>query len=356
MSRDSVVLQVGGKRIERFLSYTVESDLYTADDAFSLELAHPETEIKRGQRCELYVNGVLELTGIIDKCSRSYGKGGLTYTVEGRDLMGLLVDAYCEEFVSVQDYKLSQLAELLLKKIPFINRSNVEYQENVVGKLKGKTKTVDTPLIGYLDTPQKVSQIEPGMTVFEVLRNYAASRGLMFFAKPDGTFVFGRPKAGGEPSFSLTCTKSGIGNNVLDGSESDDISKRYSKVIVIGQQQGQDDFLMDAGQVTTQGEVVDKDFPFYKPFVAVDNNDSQSPALHARFLLEQQRHEGYQLSYTVQGQSQNGRNWQINELCRVKDEVLGIDGVYLIYGRTMELSRAFGTVTRLKLGTPGVVI
>ena len=356
MPLDNVTLQIAGQRIERFESYTVEADLYTADDAFSMELAAPEIEIKRGQRCELYVNDTLELTGILDKRSRKYGKGGsLVIRTEGRDLMGLLVDSYCEEFVTVQGKKLSELAAMLLKTVPFINRKQIQYQENIVGKLKGKKKAVDTPLVGYLDTPQKISQIEPGMTVFEVLRTYAASRGLMFYALPDGTLVFGRPKAKGEPMFTLTCTKSGIGNNVEEGEEIDDISKRYSKITVLGQQQGQEDFGMDATKITTKGVVEDKDFPFYKPFVTRDNNDSQSPALHARFLLEEQRHQGYQLHYKVQGHSQNGKNWQINELCQVHDEVLGIDGVYLIYGRTFERSRTDGTTTRLKLGPPGLV-
>lgn len=356
MPPDNVTLQIAGQRIERFASYSVEADLYTADDAFSLELAAPEIEIKRGQDCRLYVNDTLELTGIIDKRSRKYDKSGsLVMRIEGRDLMGLLVDSYCEEFVTVQGKKLSELAAMLLKTVPFINRKQIQYQENIVGKLKGKKRSVDTPLIGYLDTPQKISQIEPGMTVFEVLRTYAASRGLMFFALADGTLVFGRPKAKGEPMFTLTNTKSGVGNNVLEGEEIDDISKRYKTVTVIGQQQGQEDDGMDATKITTKGVATDKDFPFDKPFVTRDNNDSQSPALHARFLLEQQRHQGYQLHYKVQGHSQNGKNWQINELCEVHDEVLGVDGVFLVYGRTFDRSRSEGTITRLKLGPPGLV-
>lgn len=357
MPVDTVTLQIDGRRIERFLSYTIEADIYTADDAFSLEVAHLESAIKRGQKCEVYVNDTLELTGIIDRCSKRYDKRGLTCRIEGRDLMGLLVDSYCEEFPTIEGKKLSELAELLLEKVPFINRKNIEYQENIVGKLKGKKKTVDEPLIGFMDTPQKLSQIEPGMTVFEVLKTYAASRGLMFFAKPDGTFVFGRPKAKGEPAYELICLKSGIGNNVLEGEEIDDISKRYSKVKIVGQQQGREEFGLDAGKVNSPpGIVEDPDFPFYKPYVATDNNDSQSPELHARFIMEQQRHQGYQLHYTVQGHSQQGNNWQINELCKVRDEELDVDQQLLIYGRTFIRSRAAGTTTRLKLGEPGLVL
>jgi len=41
--------------------------------------------------------------------------------------------------------------------------------------------------------------------------------------------------------------------------------------------------------------------------------------------------------------------------CKVHDEALGIDGVYLIYGRTFERSKQDGTFTSLKLGPPGLV-
>lgn len=356
---DSVALAIDNTHIENFLSYKIEADIYTADDAFTLELANPETAIKTGQRCELYVNGQLELTGISDRRIRRYDKAGLKLTVEGRDLMGLLVDSHCETFPTVQGKKLKALAEMLLKDIPFVNRMPVIYHDEAAqirGKLKGKKKTVDNPLAGFQDTPQALAHIEAGMTVFEVLRTYAASRGVMFWAMPDGTMVFGKPRATGEPQFSITMSRDGSNNNATHAEETDDISKRFSRVTVLGQQQGQDDFGMAADKILTKGIAVDAAFPFRKPFVTKDNNDAQSPKMRARFLLEKQRHEGYQLAYTVPGHSQNGRNWQINELCRVKDDILGIDGVYLIYGRTLELSRQTGKTTTIKLGPPGLIM
>ena len=354
---DSLALQIDGKRIENFLSYKVEADIYTADDAFNLELAKPETVIKTGQRCELYVNDQLELTGISDRRVRKYDKGGLKLTVEGRDLMGLLVDSHCETFPTIQGKKLKDLAEMLLKDIPFINRMPVIYQDEAAqirGKLKGKKKTVDNPMAAFMETAQRLAHIEPGMTVFEVLRIYAASRGLMFWAMPDGTMVFGKPRAKGDPQFSITMSRDGRNNNATSCEETDDISKRFSKVTVLGQQQGHNDIA--ATDISSGKTAVDDSFPFHKPFVTKDNNDAQSPKMRARFLLEKQRHDGYRLTYTVPGHSQNGRNWQINELCRVKDDILGIDGVYLIYGRTLELSRQTGKTTTIKLGPPGLIM
>lgn len=348
---DNIELRVGSMVIKNWLSYTVEADIYTADDAFSLELAHPETDVAAGKRCELYVNGTLELTGIIDRVNISYDKSGEKLRIEGRDLMGLLVDSYCEEFFTLEGSTVKSLAERLLKNIPFINRKAIVYQEDFAGRLKKKGKSSGESSVSLIDAPQNFSQIEPGMTVFEALKQYSASRGMMFFSLPDGSFVFGKPREKGKPLFSIVCTREGTENNVLEGEMAHDISKQYSKITVIGQQQGTDS--TESDQVNTKASVTDSSVPFRKPMVVKDNNDYQSPALHGRMLMEKARHEGFQLCYTVPFHSQGGRNWTINELCTVKDEVLGIEGTYLIYGRTLELSRQ-GSCTRVKLGRPGV--
>lgn len=179
---------------------------------------------------------------------------------------------------------------------------------------------------------------------------------MMFFYVPDGRhgkFVFGKPRNGGKPLYYLYTRKSDPGgNNVLEGKRVRDISRRYSKISVIGQQQGMDDF--GADEINAEDVVTDPEFPFDKPYVATDNNDAQSPRLRAQMMMERMKFDGFQLEYRVAGHSQNGRNYRINEMCRVIDEHFGIEGDYLIYGRTFELSGQ-GTFTTLKLSVPGVV-
>lgn len=344
---DKISLRVGNKSVEHFLSYSIDADLYTPADAFSMELSAPSTEVAGGMRCEVWVNDRKELTGLIDRVTRRVTKSGTTLSVEGRDLMGLLVDSCCETFQSVKSKSLKELAALLLPTVPYINRKSIVYQKSVSGKAKTTTD--------LLDEPQKITQIEPGMTVFDVLKAAAVARGLIFYSLPDGTLVFGRPKAKGEPAFALQMIESGVGNNVIESELSEDISRRYSKITVMGQQQGRDEFGLDATKIKTKGAKLDADFPFYKPFVQRNNNDDISPALQARLLMEKGRKEGWQYAVTVGRHSQNGKNWSINELVRVKDEKQGLDGVYLIYGRTFSLDKNMGPVTRLKIGQVGLV-
>ena len=351
---EKIELKIEDMSIKHFLSYQVDADLYTAADAFHMELSDPDIKITAGMHCWLKVNGQLELTGIIDKVQRKVNKSGVSLAVSGRDLMGIAVDSCCEKWGSVSGKTLQQLAEMLLGNVYALNRIKIEYQKNVVGKLK-KSKKVGGGFLSGIDTPQKISQIEPGMKIFEVLQTYAASRGMLFYSLPDGTFVFGRPMTKGEPSYTLILRKDGIGNNVIESDVINDISRRYSKVTVVGQQQGQD-FFDSATKINSPlGVAIDADFPFHKPYVTKNNNDSVSPQQHARMIMEKHRWEGLQLHYTVARHSQDKTNWTINQLCRVKDEAQDIDGVYLIYGRTFELSKDAGPITRLRLGLPGRV-
>jgi prophage tail gpP-like protein len=322
-----------------------------------MELANPETDITAGMRCDLFVNGKRELTGLIDKVHRRVHKNGVSLAVAGRDLMGLLIDSYCERWLTLSGKTLKGLAEMLLKDVPFINRKAIVYQENIIGKGKGKKKASGKGgSIFAHDAAQKIAQIEPGMTIFEVLKTYSLSRGLLFYCLPNGTFVFGRPLAKGDPAFNLQLLRSGTGNNVIESDVMNDISKRYSKITVVGQQQGSQSIFAASGINTkTATAVVDNTFPFYKPFVPTDNNDSLSPKEHARMIMEKHRREGRHLHYKVGRHNQDGANWSINELCRVKDEAQGVDGVYLIYGRTFEMNKKDGPTTKLKLGEPGII-
>ena len=54
---DSVELKINDVVVEHFEKYTITADLYTAADAFSLQLANPGVTITPGMTCELYING-----------------------------------------------------------------------------------------------------------------------------------------------------------------------------------------------------------------------------------------------------------------------------------------------------------
>ena len=107
--------------------------------------------------------------------------------------------------------------------------------------------------------------------------------------------------------------------------------------------------------VNVKASADDPDFPFRKPLVVQANQDAASPGRLARHLLDRERAKGWTLTCKVPGHSQAGRNFAINAMARVEDEILELSGDYLVYGRTFEMSRDGGTTTEIRLGRPGVL-
>ncbi len=340
---DRVSIIISGREIADFFSYRVESDLFAAADAFSLELADPDLAIASGSRCFLKVNGRTELNGIIDRVSRSYEKGRRTLTVEGRDLMGLLVDSYCTTYPDLQDIELKELAAQLLKDIPFIKGVRVIYGKG------SKNRAVELSK----EEEFEYAQIKPGQTVFDVLKEKALSLGMLFFSLPDGTIVFGEPATGGKAEFFLTNTRQGSHNNIISASLTDDISRRYSSVTITGQVQG-DDF-MGPGEHNVEAFLPDPAFPFAKPFVAAVDLDSQDPRAYARILMDGQRFDSWLLEVKTHGHAFNGRVYQVNQIYHVVDQLLGINADLLCYGRVFEKDKDRGAFTTLRLSQPGVL-
>ncbi len=340
--QDTIALEVAGKRIENFTRYRVESDLFKAADDFSMTFEDPGVDIDPGARCRVFVNGVLELNGIIDQVRAGYGHGRTELSVSGRDLMGLLVDSHVGIGQTDQEIELKALARDLLADVPFINRKAIIYGKGHKAAVKEQSDSFEL----------EKAQREPTATIFDTLSRHARERGLLFWCQADGTFVFGKPVRTGKADFKLVNRMDGAGNNILSCDRIRDISGRYSRVTVIGQQQGEDDF--GEADINQTAVATDPDMPFFKPYCAVMGQDLSDPAAYAAMILNGQRFAGFGLEVDVAGHSQAGKNYQANTLCHVDDEYFGYRQLFFVSARTFVMGRR-GVITRLRLSEPGVV-
>ncbi len=334
---DNVELLANGKRIDRFKSYEIERDMYTADAAFNIEIGRSDYDVQAGDRIALRLNGEIVMNGIVDRRTREYDKtAGRTRRIMGRSIMGIVVDSYCEEFSTLKNKTIGQVARIILTEIPYAKRAGIVFADNA----------------SSLDVSREFTQLEPGMRAFDVLAQCAISRGLLFYERGDGTLVFGRPKGRGETAFSMI-VKDGVNESKIKSAILDDnIASRYSKVTVIGQQQGADN--IDASEINILGSATDDDYPFYKPYVEVLNEDAETPKKRARMILERMRVASHRVTYTVSGHSQAGKIFDVDQLCAVNDEELGIQEDLLVYSLSMTMNKDVGQVTTLRLGRPGV--
>ena len=342
----SISLIIGGREIRDFSRYQVASDLFCAADAFSVELADPSIKVARGARVQLKVDGKLELTGLLDRRRKRVDKSGVTYSLEGRDLMGLLVDSYCLDYPDQgKKVDLKELTHKLTADLPALRGVNVHYSKGD----KSRAVVVERR---EKDSDSDYKQIKPGKTRLEVLTEQAHAQGCLIYALPDGTICYGEPATGGKPVGRLVLRRAGRGNNIISAQGTDDITRRYSQVTVIGQCQGEDEY-GDSTKWNSSATVSDKSFPFFKPYVARLDNCRNASA-YARLLLNSQRFESEQLEIKAPGHSLLGATYQVNAVYQIDVEDLEIKAPMLCYSRTFELGKD-GETTTLRFSPLGVL-
>jgi prophage tail gpP-like protein len=335
---DTAEIIIGEYRYSRFKKYRIDSDLYAAAGAFEFELyPDPAVTVKPGDRAQVFVNGYLEMTGIIDKVSVGYDTSGRSINVSGRDLMGLVVDSYCEEWRTMSNLNLVKAAERLLKNVPYANRLQIEADETATRR----------------DAKKPFLQPAPGDKIFDVLKEAAASRGVVFYAKANGSLCFRKPTGRGTVLMNITRRSGEPNTYIIRGERQRDYSERYSKYTVLTQEQGLDED--SPPWINAKASVSDKDVPFFKPFVESMQEDGGSVRKRADMIMEQRRAKSDSVKYSVKGHSQGVYNWAVDELVRVDDDELDVHCDMLIYSRTFELSRQ-GITTELTLGEAGLVL
>lgn len=329
---DDVVLTIDGKAYRKFTSLDVDANIYQAAGQFDAEFSRRNAQgITTGSRAVITVNSIQVFDGIVESVQKGISKESDTVTISGRDIMGLVVDWCVERFQTLRNKTLAQVAGEYLRLIPFVKNIPIVFVD-------GADK---------LDVAQEYVQPSPGQTVFDLLNGIASARGINFYMRPAGTFVFGKPKGFGS-------VPSTIGpHNSLSLDFSDDISQRFSRVTVYGQAQSSS--LLGASQLGKKATVNDTDLAVEKPLVIETGMAGVSVSKQARMILEQQRFNGWQLRYTVRGFSQMGRPWQPDTLCSVRDYRLPYIGQCLVYGRRFSLRKSQFT-TSLTLGKTGVSI
>ena len=336
---DVVSVQLKDKEIINVTEYEITSDLYEAEDSFSITLGEYEIEPTRGELAVIYINGKRELTGVVENIARGFSSAGLMLSISGRSIMSFLTTNHVKKGFSTNKLTLKQIADKLLVDIRKIEGfgalfKNVTYQDGADNLDKD---------------PKDKRQIEAGSSIFEVLDETAKRRGLMLFDTPDGGLVFGKPKAAGEAVFKIQNSREGC--DVISGEYSEDVSGLYNDFLIITQTDSD-----KPEKVNARGtfEAPSETLPFKRQYVLSIDEDEKTPKEKARAIFEAQQSEAFKLSYSIPSHAQNGTNYRINELIDVEDSILNTAGTFLIYGRTFSRSVGGGAVTSLNLGLKGV--
>ncbi len=329
MNRDEVILLVRNARVDKFVSYTIDADLYSPEGSFSFE-CDSKYDVNKGDTCQIFVNRVCVMAGIIDTVQRSLSRNGPKMNIDGRSVAAVLADSSVTKFATLPT-TLPQLVERLVRDLPFLSRKDFVFKS---GSDKVKVQ-------------RKFIEVSPGDSVFDVIKKAANSQGYLFWASPEGELVFDKPVEHGKADFKIHAFEDGSEMDYIEGSVSETINEQHSLIKVIGESQDDNDIKYVAASVKND------DFPFYRPLV-VNWNENEGPAKKtAELQLATEKAAAIQLEYTMPGHSQNGIPWTINAFCDVEDHYNGANGAYLIKRRTFTLDRNEGKRTKLELQPGG---
>lgn len=326
--KDEVIVAVKSARMDRFVNFTITSDLFAPEGNFSFE-ADPRYDVSVGDLCSIFVNRKIVLAGIVDTVKRSLSKQGPSLSFEGRSVASILTDSCVTKF-STLPTKIDALAERLVRPLPFIGKKDFVYNG-------AKKESVS----------RKFVEISPGDTVFEVIKRAANSQGYLFWASPDGKFVFDKPLVRGEADYKIHALEDGSEMDYIEGSVERTINGVHSEVKVVGESQDGDDIKY------VMATAKNGDMPFAKPLV-VNWNENDGPAKRtAELQVAVEKASSTRLEYTLKGFSQNGKVWQINKFVDVRDDYNGVEDAYLVKSVTFTLDRQSGMRTKLELQPGG---
>jgi len=329
---DEIKLLVNGKELKNYLSYNVAQNIYEAESTFSFK-THLDSDlsktVKTGDLCKIVVNSVDVFNGIIDSAPINYSNDGVVRDIQGRDLMGLVVDQYVQSWKTFKNKTLSEIAIELLREVPIVSKQAISF-ENGVESLN---------IVGDDINP------EPGQTVFEVLNNIAFSRGVVFYIRNDGTFVFSKPIKTQKKSYSFIVKKGertyANKSKIISAGYANDSREHYRNIIVV-------DNSKSSKKATS---FVDETAPTNKTLVVL-RNDGTSIEETGKNIINQQRFNAKGIRYTVSGHSQNREVFLPGKTASIKDDLLLANDSYVLYGVTYRLDKQTGITSELLFSIP----
>lgn len=312
MRPDSVRVIIGIYEFTELESMEIVSDLYDPAGSFRIVLGQQVTA-KSGTPVLVYINGIKELTGIIGPVKESMTSTSHTWTVSGKSMIGLVERYYVTDWMNPPK-TLAEAAKKYLEAIPYVK---------------------DLPwTIESVDHSKSHARLDVGDTAFSLLNEFAQNRGLLFWAKADGSIVFGKAAGKGEADYTLD------GRHITKRDRTEDVSKLHSEIIIVSDS--------DDGhrKFTAKNPSVELKVPFVATY---NGSDSEGMEKQANEYLRQEKMQAFQLEYDVSGFSLNGKNWAINRRVAVHDDEFGIDDTYLLRTRTFSYTREGGSTTSLVL-------
>lgn len=330
---NTVTLTIGGTDYAGWKSVRIEAGIERAARSFEVEVtdrfpgdATPMRSILPGDRVEVRIGSDLVCTGYVDARPIEYDATGYNIRVVGRSLTADLVDSSAD---NDGGQWLNQTPAHIIQALA------QQYGIAVVTQAAQGDPITD-------------HQIVQGETVFESMDRVAQARQILITDDENGRLVLASAGSAGKAGTALV-----LGENIMTGACGYDYSEVYGEYIVKGQKSGDDD-LFGEGVAQSQGKASDHTITRRRTIIIRQQGQADNKTAGERAAYEAKlRHaKAQEARYTVAGWRQgDGTLWRHNQLVRISDDLIGIEGEWVITETNYTLDR-MGKVTELVVLPP----
>ncbi len=337
----SMLLRVNGSPFDNFLSGSVNIRLDVLCNTFSFVMVRSETDplpFKLGDACEVLVNDVKVLTGVIEAMTIDYDQEDHRIELVGRDTTSDLLDSSM--------LKLSDLGKgITLKAII----------EKVISNIGSKIKVIDNANPDSFNSVNDLASPEPGKGAFEFVEKLARQRQVLLTSDADGNVVItqnsGKFLDGAKVQNTIANNQD---NNVINATASYDNTKRFRRYVLSSQANVS---ALDESSVTSLETIIDREGVTFDRSLNVgrqlviaaeaayaktdDFNRVRWEANLRKARGNLYTAEFYQFS--VDGDPNNSNIWEANKLVKVVDDFVDINANLLINSITFSLDISSGS-------------
>lgn len=363
-----VRLLVNGREYAGWTSARITRGLEAIAGSFSLSVSERwggpagAWPIADEDACEVQLEKTPILSGYIDVRSHGLDAESHTLSVQGRDKAGALVD--CSAVLERWEFARIGVLELCtLVAAPFgvsvrlqdgladaaISTSGATGSRKLRAGAPNDVGSAGRSSSMTIGRPNLKFTINPGDSPFDVIDRACRMVGVLPVSDGVGGVVLTRAAS------TLATTSLVEGRNVLRGSATFDVTKRYRRYVVSGQQPGSDD-VFGAAAASVTGVATDENVRRAERVLLVRPEGGVAldfAKQRAAWEATVRAARAGVAELVVQGWRQaDGTLWPINAVADVRCPTLSLEGAMLITEATYDLTLEGGTTTTLKLVRP----
>jgi len=332
ISNNTVTLFVNGRKYENWLDVSIACTLQSLARTFSVRSTRSKEDLTIGiqpqDEVQIFIDGEPILTGYVTKREVSYSASGISVTISGASKTVDLQDC-CMPHGMAKSYK------------------NQTHEQNL--------KAVCKPFgIGVVDQVKSVDrrnlEFSPTETVGSAITRYLQKNGILLTDDEAGNLVIAQAGSGGIAHDILE-----LGKNILEGKRTQDVSKRFSNYVTLGQAANPTSELpASANHLTATA----RDSGVRRPrwLVKQESGNASTEILQKKAVVTRDVRQGESdiLTYKVQGWRQsNGELWKVNTILFVKDTYLEVSQNHnWVVSEISYLLNSSGTSCNFKLQDP----